>query len=70
MTAPPPVGPYRRPLPGVLGGWAFSYGRGAPEALARAEPMWCVYIHVKGRDARVRLPRVGTAEGARSFRGL
>ena len=25
-----PPGPYRRPMPGVLGGWAFSYGRGSP----------------------------------------
>ena len=23
-----PLGPYRRPVPRVLGGWAFSYGRG------------------------------------------
>ena len=23
-----PLGPYRRPMPSVLGGWAFSYGRG------------------------------------------
>ena len=25
-----PLGPYRRPMPRVLGGWAFSYGRGTP----------------------------------------
>ena len=25
-----PLGPYRRPLPRVLGGWAFSYRRGTP----------------------------------------
>ena len=25
-----PLGPYRRPVPRVLGGWAFSYGRGTP----------------------------------------
>ena len=28
-----PLGPYRRPMPGsrgVIGGWAFSYGRGTP----------------------------------------
>jgi hypothetical protein len=29
-----PLGPYRRPVPkgprGILGGWAFSYGRGTP----------------------------------------
>ena len=24
------LGPYRRPMPRVLGGWAFSYERGAP----------------------------------------
>ena len=24
------LGPYRRPVPRVLGGWAFSYGRGNP----------------------------------------
>ena len=31
-----PLGPYRRPMPmvlGVLGGWAFSYGRGTPACL-------------------------------------
>ena len=28
-----PLGPYRRPMPrGVLGGWAFSHGRGTPVA--------------------------------------
>jgi len=25
-----PLGPYRKPMPGVLAGWAFSYGRGTP----------------------------------------
>ena len=25
-----PLGPYRRPVPRVLGGWEFSYGRGTP----------------------------------------
>ena len=25
-----PLGPYRRPMPRVIGGWAFFYGRGAP----------------------------------------
>jgi len=25
-----PLGPYRRPMPRVLGGWAFSYERGTP----------------------------------------
>jgi len=25
-----PLGPYRRPMPRVLWGWAFSYGRGTP----------------------------------------
>ena len=25
-----PTGPYRRPMPRVLGGWAFPYGRGTP----------------------------------------
>jgi len=24
------LGPYRRPMPRVLGWWAFSYGRGTP----------------------------------------
>ena len=27
---PLPLGPYRRPMPRVLGGWAFSCGRGTP----------------------------------------
>ena len=27
---PPPLGPYRRPMPRVLEGWTFSYGRGTP----------------------------------------
>ena len=30
-----PLGPYRRPMPRVLGGWAFSYGRGTPVTNAR-----------------------------------
>ena len=25
-----PLGPYRKPMPRVTGGWAFSYERGAP----------------------------------------
>ena len=31
-----PLGPYRRPMPRVLEGWAFSYGRGSPVLLDRA----------------------------------
>ena len=34
-----PLGPYRRPMPRVLGGWAFSYERGTP-----------VGFHVSGVD--------------------
>ena len=34
MTKRTPLGPYRRPVPRVLGGWAFSYGRGTPVHVA------------------------------------
>ena len=30
---PPTLGPYRRPMPRVIGGSAFSYGRGTPVIL-------------------------------------
>ena len=32
----PPIGPYSSPMPRVLGGWAFSYGRGTPVSV----PSW------------------------------
>ena len=39
-----PLGPYRRPMPrvlgGVLGGWAFSYWRGTPVAGDAATGLW------------------------------
>ena len=34
----PPLEPYCRTMPGVLGGWAFSYGRGAPVSGSRQVP--------------------------------
>jgi hypothetical protein len=32
------LGPYRRPMPRFLGGWAFSYGRGTPVCWETSDP--------------------------------
>ena len=33
-----PLGPYRTPMPGVLGGWTLSYERGTPVFKLDAKP--------------------------------
>ena len=43
-----PVGPYRRPMPRVLGCWAFSYERGTPvHVFAQTDwRLWhCAYMY-------------------------
>jgi len=48
-----PLGPFRRPMPRVLGGWTFSYGRGTP--VQRSGDRRGVYMCVNAEVFQTRL---------------
>ena len=69
----PPLGPYSRLVPRVLGGWAFSYGRGTPvKRLTRRRALQGYLAHKKRGTPVERLTRRRAARGPvpRSRRAL
>jgi len=58
-----PLGPYRRPMPRVIGGWAFSDGRGSPvhKVFRQLGPAFCGTLgQLQGYLAHEKLPPLRT----------